>query len=919
MPAPDSSNARAILLAPELSLAGVSARLMCERFGASAPDFSALTVVTPSTALFAPLREALAHAAGGALLSPRFCTLEDLCTSDAPVRSPLACTLRLAEAVGRFRFLFPGQAPLRVAESLYALFDEMLRHGVGDWPDEDAFIARLQAIYGASKPLEALSREAQIVHRLLRAMQEELGDSIPALAESQALHRSLRDWPADQPLIFIGFDALRPMEIAAVQMALARPSTLFIAQGRLQGRDAEAHRHWMQLLRCQPLADESAASPRSVLLDAAFASEGASLASRAAGLRGRASAEGLQTINALDPEHAAQCADLAVREALLSGVRKITVLCEDRRLARRLRARLERAGITLADRGGWALSTSRAAATLDAWVTCIEADFPTRALLALLKSGFLPLGTALADVLEPRAHAAQIAGTATRWHEALHSSEERQQWRTLEAAARPLTTTGQQSASAHLEQLLQSLDAVGITPGFAADLAGARVLARLHELQEALAGTALNMHWRAFRALLDRCLEDASFSTQVPGSAVELLTLSQTQGLQTELLIVADAGPALTRASQTTPFFNASVRRELQLPGIAEAQALALARLRRVLEAASRVQLIVAPEAVGEEPLLAAPLLLLQAFAEAAGTPLQGNQALAARASAAEIATDSPLPQAQPAPAPPASTGLLQRPLSGTAHQRLIECPYAFHVSTALRLSAIKDYDAPPDARDYGERVHTVLHAFEVQRPQLPPPYRGSRQASARGAIEQHLALLGDAVFAHDVADRPLGRFWRQAFQRSLPWLAEQLSQRPQAAALVEHELATERDGWLLKGRVDRIDDDGERQVVVDYKTGAPPSKADMSEGEAVQLPHYALQLTQVAAIEYWDLKSRKCIALDGEALDSLLPQVAARLGRLAEDIRHGTPLPANGVEAVCERCDFSGICRRGDWLGAAP
>lgn len=919
MSAPDSSNARAILLPPAATLASESARLICERFGVSAPDYSALTVVTPSTALFASLREALLQSAGGALLSPRFCTLDDLASSDAPVRSPLACTLRLAEAVGRFRFLFPGQAPLRVAESLYALFDEMLRHGLGDLAEEAAFTAHLQALYGASKPLAALSREAQIVHRLLRALREELGDSIPALAESQALQRKLRDWPADQPLVFVGFDALRPLEIAAVQMALARHSTLFIAQGRPEGRDAEAHRRWMEALDCQPLVNEAPASPRSLLLDAAFASEGQSLAHRAASLKGRASAEGLHVITALDPEHAAQCADLAVREALLAGAKKITVLCEDRRLARRLRARLERAGVTLADRGGWALSTSRAAATLDAWVSCIEADFPTRALLALLKSGFLPQGSALADALEPRAYAARIAGSAARWRDALHSSEERQQWRTLEAAARPLAAAGQQPASAHLEQLLQSLDAIGISAGFAADLAGARVLSRLHELQEALAGTTLNMHWRAFRALLDRCLEDVIFSTHVPGSAAELLTLSQTQGLQTEVLIVADAGPALTRTSQSTPFFNASVRRELQLPGIAAAQALALARLRCVLEAAPQVQLIVAPESVGEEALLAAPLLLLQAFAEKAGTRLHQNKALAARASKAEIAAGSPLPQAQPAPAPPAAASLLQRPLSGTGHQKLIECPYAFHASTALRLSVLEDYDAPPDARDYGQRVHKVLQAFEVQQAQLPPPYQGPRDASARAAIEQHLALLGDAVFAHDVADRPLGRFWRQAFGRSLPWLATQLTQRPQAAAFVEHELATERDGWQLKGRADRIDDEGDRQVVVDYKTGAPPSKAELSAGEAVQLPHYALQLTQVAAIEYWDLKNRKCITLGGEALDSLLPQVAARLGRLAEDLRRGTPLPANGVEAVCERCDFSGVCRRGDWLGAAP
>ncbi len=919
MSAPDSSDARAILLAPAASLATESARLIAARFGALAPDFSSLTIVTPATSLFAPLQQALVQAAGGAMLGPRFCTLDDLALSDTPPRSPLACTLRLAEAVGRFRFLFPGQAPLGVAESLYALFDEMLRHGVDAGPDESALTLRLQQLYGMPRPLAALSREAQIVHRLLRAMQEELGERIPAVAEAAALRARLRDWPQGQPLVFVGFDALQPLEAAAIGTTLRSQATLFLTQGRLQGRDGCASVRLMNLLGCQPAHAASEDSPRAQLLDAAFADDSMALADRAAALHGKASAKGLEIITALDPEHAAQCADLAVREALLGGAQNITVLCEDRRLARRLRARLERAGVTLADRGGWALSTSRAAATLDAWLSCIDADFPTRALLELLKSGFLPQGTVLADALEPRAYAARIVGGAARWREALHDPEERTAWRQLESAARPLANASPQAASTQLDQLLRSLNALGLSEGFARDTAGARLLTRLEELREALTGTTLNMQWRAFRALIDHCLEDASFSTHVPGSVVELLTLSQTQGLQTDVLIVADASVALTRSTQTSPFFNASVRRELQLPGMSAAQSLALARLRRVLEAAPRVQLIVAPEAAGEEALLAPPLLLLQAFAEAAGTPLLRNEALAARASAAQIAADSLLPAAQPAPAPAASAVLLEVPLSGTAHQQLIDCPYAFHASTALQLQALEDYDAPPDARDYGERVHRVLHAFEVQQEALPPPYTGARQASARPDIEQHLRRIADAVFARDVADRPLGRFWRQAFERTVPWLAEQLTQRPQAAAFVEHALATDRDGWQLKGRADRIDDDGESRVVVDYKTGTPPVRAELTEGEAVQLPHYALQLTEVVALEYWDLKNRRRNTLDGKALDALLPQVAARLGRLAEDFRRGTPLPANGIEAVCARCDFSGVCRRGDWLGAAP
>jgi len=65
------------------------------------------------------------------------------------------------------------------------------------------------------------------------------------------------------------------------------------------------------------------------------------------------------------------------------------VVSEDRRLARRLRALLERHRIPVRDRAGWALSTTAAASALERLLQCIEEDFPHQAFLDLLKSPFL--------------------------------------------------------------------------------------------------------------------------------------------------------------------------------------------------------------------------------------------------------------------------------------------------------------------------------------------------------------------------------------------------------------------------------------------------------------------------------------------------------------------------------------------------
>ena len=240
-----SDEARVWLLPEHLPFSDAVAETLWQAYAAQAPDLSRLTLVTPTPMLAQAVQAALLHHADGALLAPASHTLHTLAPATGPVRSALACRIRIAEAVTRFRRLFPAQAPLLVADSLYALFDELTQQQLAPEADEAALLARLQRGYGLPRPLAALSREAAIVHRLYTAFLEDVGTAAPAAAAGAALADTLEHWPADKPLIFAGFDSLTPAQAAPLADALAR-GAWFFAQGRSSGRDgatsAERHR-----------------------------------------------------------------------------------------------------------------------------------------------------------------------------------------------------------------------------------------------------------------------------------------------------------------------------------------------------------------------------------------------------------------------------------------------------------------------------------------------------------------------------------------------------------------------------------------------------------------------------------------------------------------------------------------------------
>ncbi len=920
-------SAKAFLLAPSADLPDWAARSIIANHRADLPDLSRVTLLLPSWPAARDLRRRLVQHAGRGLLGPHIHlpgSFADSRAADGPALSTLDCRLLLAEALERYRNLFPGQDPAQVTEALFTLFEELTANEVDLAQDEARFAEELQKAYKVvapqargAHPLALLSSEAQIVHKLWRAFLSDSGDRSPAMIYRQRLPRAFAALEKEEKIYLIGFDQLSRAESSAIAAVLRTGRAELWLQGRPEGRDGAALRELCERLQVQAEPMAAQADARSGLLDAAFASEITPVPHNT----GQESVP-ISIAEADGPEHEARCVELAVRQALLGGDTDVAVLTQDRRLARRLRALLERAGIPLQDHVGWALSTSQAAATLEAWLDCLGTRFHFRPLLELLKSGFIGASApALLELERELVYQQEIESGLDRFIAAARSSpvllELLQRVKTATRHGLPLQAAS--DAAQWTASLLQALEALGVAARWRQDQAGARLLELLEQMQAALRRTPLRLDFNGFRVLLARAVDRETFIPEPGASPVRLLTLEQSHNLRCGTLILANATrEQLPGAAATEPFFNQSVRQELGLPGWPQRQALALARLRRVLQAAPKIWITYAPASAQDVAQLSPWLEAVEAQAQSWGWDLRDTQLAQLAGSAAVEISEPDSVKVSPTlrPAPPAPADLLPKELSATAHQALVDCPYRFYAHSLLRLRSEQAPDEDPDRSDYGRRVHRILQAFTEPLSGLPQPFADPVSADNRALAQQKLEQLADAVFAPDLQTRALARTWLTEFRASIPGFLDWLMERgPLREVRAEVHLAKDLGAFRLIGTADRLEtrEDG-TQVVVDYKTGSIPKKSELESLEAVQLLHYAALDARIAAAEYLPLKDGiKPLALEQNLADSR-KLVEQRLAAALERLQAQAALPAHGDDDICEHCDYMGLCRKGDW-----
>ena len=878
------------------------ARRIVEECRARLPDLSALLVVLPNPALAPDLRRALAAAAGGPLLLPRIATLSQLATAAGAGGQPDSLRqFNLYQSLRERRWFADG-ALWEICAELIALFDELNERAIGLPQDEAEFLARLEQAY-EMRGAQPLRFEAQVVHRLWRA--EAAGPPGRQAAMAQAL--AAFAGTAAAPLYLVCEGEPRPLEAAFCGAWAARQPVVVLRPQREGAAEA-----LMQALNFAwpPGADAPALAARA---------EAARAALPASPLAGR-----LRLIGAASLEAEANAVAAEIRRWLAEGRRAIALVAADRVAARRARALLERDGILVQDETGWKLSTTRAAALVDAWLEVVAADAYHRDLLDLVKSPFvfgdLAEEARQAGLLQLETGLARhnLAYGLDRYEAALRQTDYPEAVILLGrvAAARRAMPRGGATAADWLAGLERALDALGALPGLAADAAGETLLALLRTRREELAAVPARLTFGEWRDWLNREFEQATFVDRSIESPLVMTHLAATRlrRFDAAILIGADRdslAPPLPRAL----FGSQAVRAELGLSLPAEAAARLRDDLAGLIASCDEVTATWQTLRGDEANLLAPELSLLSALHAHAWHDDLMAQAAPAPHMAGARGGGTPMPR-------PAAPERVPLRLSAAGYASLLACPYQFFARRMLGLAEAEEVREALEKRDYGEFVHRILQRFHAAHPRL--------SGLSDDTLAADLEAISREVFAPEIAQNMLEQAWLARWLRCVPgyvvWQkAREAAGWRHAGGELTREIVLPLDdgaGLVLHGRLDRLDrraDDTE--AVLDYKTqDAQALKRRLADPtEDVQLACYVLlQGGRVSDAAYVALDGAKPVELPlADAQEGARAQ-GARLAATIAALRHGAALPAQGIDADCAWCEMRGLCRRDYHVGGA-
>ena len=915
-------------------------------------DLSQSHIILPNAQAVAQLRQSLGRRAGRAMISGFSGSLNQWFAQHIPLPEHIqqiinhpTRQLLLLEALKQHPDLFAAENHWQLCDSLLELFDELslspqqwLEQSLPEW------LEQLQQAYQLEQQSLPLTQEARIIHTLWQAWQLQLNQM--QLADEKTAYKAqllspLSDEFCDHTFYINGMEQLSPLEQAWCNQLAQCARVIQISQGRIpQSTEPQLPTDKPQLQLLDDIYQQretfrQRCAQHSEKLQDTFLAQ-------------------IKTWDAQSAEQEAQAIDLKIRSQLINGADSIAVVTENRKLARRLRALLERADVTIQDTAGWALATTSAATVIERWLQCIEQDFAYQPLLDLLKSPFF---------CEPESHQAHlnlvyrleqdiilhenIPNDLQRYRKAIGFRSERLNLNNattaqhllelldrLEQSASELrqlfSDQSQVTADIWLDNLNRSLEQLGIYQQLGNDMAGVRIQEELAQLQQAHAFAQPPLDWQDFRIWLGSTLERAQFKPHFRQAAVKIMNMQQAQYCHFDSLIIAGANmQSLPGCATQHPFFNHSVRQSLGLSNWQQQKAYSFYRFQQLLFAARNILITWQAEKDGEWMQVSPWVSSLQNFAQHAFSSSLKDAELdkllhqigpLTRRNPEQLAGMQTVQQARPQ----LTAELLPTMYSASRQQRLIDCPYKFFAADGLRLKPLEEVSQELLKSEYGEKVHLILEAFHQQKPGLAEPFTQPITLHNKAQALTHLNELSRSVFSRHSEDNVQHRGWLERWLKTTEAYIDWQIQRQTEWQI--HQLEQQQDveldkGITLSGRLDRIDKNQTGYSIIDYKTGNTAKQQDIELAENIQLTSYAMLLPGVDNTLYLKLDNGKVSVaglLEQDQLQQLTEDTAQRLSSNIEQIRQGAALPSWGDASSCAYCDMDGLCRKQIWESIA-
>jgi ATP-dependent helicase/nuclease subunit B len=584
----------------------------------------------------------------------------------------------------------------------------------------------------------------------------------------------------------------------------------------------------------------------------------------------------LAVIEAPNPEMEALAIAIAMREA--AHLQKSAALVTpDRALARRVMAALARWNLDFDDSGGDALTETSAGVFARLAAEAVAKGLEPPTLLALLKHPLCRLGAAAGghrsaiEALElallrgtrPQAGTKGLREDFARFRDelakyrnrevsSLHGSEQRTRLKdseldrvqsliaALHAALAPMEGLSStrafdfsEIAARHREALIAlSEDADGIAAAFE-DQEGLALAAAFDDLIGEQKQSGLSVALPDYPEVFQTAFADRAVRRpEKPGATHHIYGPLESRLMQTDRVIAGGLIEGVwPPAPRTDPWLSRPMRHELGLD---------LPERRIGLSAHDFAQLLGTKDVIlshsakaGGAPAVASRFLhRLEAVAGEArweAAKQAGEQYV--RFALALDEPDEVKPVARPAPTPPRATRPLK--LSVTAIEDWLRDPYTIYAKHILKLEALDPVDMPLSAADRGSAIHNAIGEFTKN--------------FARDLPADPVATLREIGMTHfaPLMERPEARaLWWPRFQRIIRWFSEWEAARRANIATIDAEIRGEIPIRLdngrtfhLSARADRIERRADGGfVILDYKTGAPPTGKQVRLGLSPQL-----------------------------------------------------------------------------------